>query len=79
MENSTCILSEQRLYTQTGLEKHMKKGDVDEEGNVYFFHPYCSFCIKSFYDEEAMQRHVPDHFNCFICGPEYKYVYYKNY
>lgn len=35
--------------------------------------------MKYFYDEEAIVKHMPDHFTCFICGPEYKYTYYKNY
>lgn len=67
------------MYTQPGLEKHTKKGDFDEDGNVYFFHPYCNYCLKYFYDEEAIVKHMPDHFTCHVCGPEYKYIYYKNY
>lgn len=42
LDHKTCVLSEQKLYTQPGLEKHTKKGDFDEDGNVYFFHPYCN-------------------------------------
>ncbi|EAR97810.3 zinc finger, C3HC4 type (RING finger) protein (macronuclear) [Tetrahymena thermophila SB210] len=79
LEYKTCVLSEQKLYTQPGLEKHTKKGDFDEDGNVYFFHPECKFCLKQFYDEEAIVKHMPDHFTCHVCGPDYKYIYYKNY
>lgn len=34
------------MYTQQGLEKHMQKGDFDDEGNIYFFHPYCNVTIS---------------------------------
>ncbi|EGR30194.1 zinc finger protein, putative [Ichthyophthirius multifiliis] len=79
VEFKTCVLQEQKLYNSTALEKHTRKGDFDEEGNVYFFHPYCSFCLKYFYDEESLVKHMPDHFTCFICGPDYKYIFYKSY
>ena len=44
-----CVLSEHLLYTQTLLHKHLKEGDFDEMGNLYFYHPFCGFCKVNFY------------------------------
>ena len=41
VDKKTAVLSEQKLYSKTGLDKHMQKGDFDDEGNIIFFHPYC--------------------------------------
>jgi hypothetical protein len=52
VENKMCVLSEHKLYNQVELRKHLKEGDFDEMGNLYFYHPFCGFCKVNFYDEE---------------------------
>lgn len=79
MENKRCVLNEHILYSKNSLDKHFKQGDMDDEGFVYFFHPFCTFCNKLLYDEERMTVHMTEHFNCFICGVDKKWVYFKDY
>lgn len=53
---------------------------MDDEGFVYFFHPYCTFCDKLFFDEDRLTVHMTEHFTCHICvQPDRKYIYYNNY
>lgn len=41
LENKNCLLKEHTLYTKIGYDKHLKSGDIDSEGQIYFFHPFC--------------------------------------
>mmetsp|Transcript_11383 Transcript_11383/g.9791 ORF Transcript_11383/g.9791 Transcript_11383/m.9791 type:complete len:260 (+) Transcript_11383:388-1167(+) len=80
LEHRTLVFKEQKLFTSAQLERHLKKGDLDEEGNVVFFHPYCKFCDEYHYDEEALLKHLRHHhYQCDFCPPEYKQIWYKNY
>lgn len=79
VENKTALLTEQKLYSQHGLDRHLKHGDHDEDNNLIFFHPHCQFCNKYFYSEDLFARHMAkDHFQCHLC-PDQKYRFYPNY
>lgn len=79
-QKKTCVLEEQKLYTQAQLNKHLERGDIDEFGNIIFLHPYCGFCKTYFFDEDEFKRHMGlEHMVCNVCPPDYKYIYYKNY
>lgn len=79
-EKKTCVIEEQKLYSFQALNKHLERGDVDESGNVTFLHPFCKFCSTHFFDEDEFRIHINvEHINCSVCGPAYKYIYYKSY
>ncbi len=76
----TALMSESRLFTESQLQRHLKKGDQDEDGNIIFLHPYCSFCDQSLYSETQLVKHMNDtHFSCHVCGDQYKYRFYNTY
>jgi hypothetical protein len=65
--------SEQRVYSQSEYENHLRRGDGDgSEG-----HPNCEFCRKRFYDKTSLFMHLSrDHYSCHICerqGVQFKY------
>ena len=45
LEHKTALLKEQILYTKGELERHKKKGDYDDDGNIVFFHPFCEVTL----------------------------------
>ena len=68
------------MYSSKALDRHMKKGDIDESGNTTFLHPYCKFCTTSFFDEDFLRKHLTrEHYTCTICPEKYKYYHYKDY
>jgi hypothetical protein len=80
LTHRTLVFKEQKLYTAAQLERHLKKGDIDEEGNITFFHPFCKFCYDYVYDEELLHKHLTqNHFNCHLCGEDQKYFWYSKY
>ena len=48
LEHKTALLKEQILYTRGELERHKKKGDYDDDGNIVFFHPFCEVFRKKY-------------------------------
>lgn len=69
------------MYRKEELARHLEKGDFDEDENLISLHPFCSFCRKNFFNEDAFILHLKrDHFKCDICkGEAQKYVYYNRY
>lgn len=58
LEKKTCVLEEQKLYTQGQLNRHLERGDIDEYGNVTFLHPHCAFRKRYFFNEDEFRVHV---------------------
>lgn len=81
VQNRTLMAEEHKIYRKEELDSHYYQGDYDEEDNLIFMHPYCSFCDISYYSEEKFLAHIKqDHIKCHLCTHEdYKNVYYKNY
>ena len=80
LEKKTCVLEEQKLYTQGQLNRHLERGDIDEYGNVTFIHPYCGFCKRYFFNDDEFRLHLNmEHYTCNVCGQAEKYRFYKNY
>lgn len=80
LEHRTLTFKEQKLFTNAQLERHMKYGDVDDEKNVIFFHPYCKFCDRYFYDEDMIIKHIrEDHYKCDLCDVDRKYFFFNKY
>lgn len=78
IDNKQVFPSEQKFYTQSQYETHLRRGDGDgSEG-----HPRCDFCAVRYYDKTALFTHLhKDHYTCHLCekhaGVSYKY--YKDY
>lgn len=80
VDNKMCVLSQHKLYTQYELQQHLKEGDYDEMGNIYFYHPTCSFCHNYFYDEMKFVKHMNEcHLTCHLCPIEHRFRFYKGY
>jgi len=77
VENKHAFPSEQRLYSTTDYDQHLKSGDND--GSLG--HPNCEFCRKRYYDSSALFIHLnKDHFACHICERNnIKFKYFKDY
>lgn len=48
------ILSEQKLFKPSELREHLREGDYDNEGNLYFLHPFCR--VKFFFLEIFLRK-----------------------
>ncbi|CAD8180779.1 unnamed protein product [Paramecium pentaurelia] len=78
IEQKTCFLVEQQVYTEYQHRHHLQHGDYDEDGNLIFKHPYCKYCKKNFYDEDKFKQHLNiAHINCSLCDDS-KFVFYKD-
>ncbi|CAD8054407.1 unnamed protein product [Paramecium primaurelia] len=78
IEQKTCFLGEQQLYSEYQVRHHINHGDVDEDSNIIFKHPFCKFCRKHFYDEEKFKEHLNlAHINCSLCEDQ-KFTFYKD-
>ncbi|KAJ9157545.1 E3 ubiquitin-protein ligase hel2 [Pleurostoma richardsiae] len=69
--NKKVFTHEHELFTDKGLEKHMRHGD-DKPGSVeqtgFKGHPLCGFCGERFYDDDKLYEHCRNkHERCFIC------------
>ena len=62
---------EHELFTEKGLELHIRRGDdrpgaVDQSG--FKGHPLCSFCGERFYGDDELYIHCREkHERCFLC------------
>jgi len=66
IENSDLLIDESMLYTPKELTEHIRKGSKGTNP-----HPWCSFCEKNFYDEDALQKHM---LNKHLCCP-FKHIH----
>lgn len=80
LNNQALLLSEQKVYRFLDFEQHMQKGDFDEDNNIILFHPFCDFCQKSFFNEDAFTAHLKsEHVRCNLCDVnETKWIHYNN-
>ncbi|KAL5699258.1 RING-type E3 ubiquitin transferase [Ranunculus cassubicifolius] len=84
LEGRKVFICEQRLYTRTELDQHIKVGNLEVDGKESGFkgHPMCEFCRKSFYGENELYKHMTtQHYTCHICQRQNpgQYEHYKNY
>ena len=77
IEHKQIFPSEQKVYSQSEYEKHLKNGDNDGSDG----HPNCEFCKKRYYDKVGLFTHLSkDHFTCHLCEREgIRFKYYKDY
>lgn len=64
---------EQKLYTRSQLNQHIKTGDSEVDGSEverggFVGHPLCEFCKSPFYGENELYTHMTrEHYSCHIC------------
>ncbi|EFW99997.1 c2h2 finger domain containing protein [Grosmannia clavigera kw1407] len=83
--NKKVFTHEHELFTDKGLDRHMRNGDdrpgaVDQTG--FKGHPLCGFCGERFYDDDKLYEHCRNkHERCFICDRRdaRQPHYYRNY
>ena len=67
------FICEQKLYTRSQLNWHIKTGDSkvdgsDSERGGFMGHPMCEFCQTPFYGESELYAHMStEHYTCHIC------------
>ncbi|KAL5228391.1 hypothetical protein ABZP36_016656, partial [Zizania latifolia] len=73
LEGRKVFISEQKLYTTSQLNQHIKTGNSDVDGSEvercgFEGHPMCEFCKSLFYEDNELEIHMPrEHFSCHIC------------
>ncbi|OAA53918.1 Zinc finger, RING/FYVE/PHD-type [Niveomyces insectorum RCEF 264] len=83
--NKKVFTHEHELFTDKGLETHMRHGDdrpgaIDQTG--FKGHPLCGFCGERFYDDDKLYEHCRNrHERCFLCDRRdaRQPHYYRNY
>ncbi len=92
-EHKAELFQETKLYSQSQFDRHLLRGDLDEDGNLIMYHPHCKFCNQYFYNTDLFSTHLAkDHFSCHVCkdirlaSPENKkkyenlqYTYFSSY
>ncbi|RKF54964.1 E3 ubiquitin-protein ligase hel2 [Golovinomyces cichoracearum] len=85
-KNRKIFPHEHKLFTDSELSRHMKKGDsipgaVNQSG--FKGHPLCSFCGNRFFGDDELFKHLREkHEKCFVCdraNPGEPPSYYVNY
>jgi hypothetical protein len=67
------FISEQKLYNNAQLARHLATGDSEVDGvgegrGGFVGHPICEFCQVRFYGDNELYQHMSvDHFTCHIC------------
>ncbi|KAJ4782684.1 zinc ion binding/nucleic acid binding protein [Rhynchospora pubera] len=87
LEGRKVFICEQKLYTRTQLQQHIKTGDsevdgTEEERSGFSGHPMCEFCKSPFYGDNELYMHMStEHYTCHICQRQHpgQYDYYRNY
>ncbi|XP_057963110.1 uncharacterized protein LOC131154393 isoform X2 [Malania oleifera] len=87
LEGRKIFVCEQKLYTRTQLNQHIKTGDSEVDGSEserggFAGHPMCEFCRNPFYGDNELYMHMStEHYTCHICQRQHPghYEYYKNY
>ncbi|KAG8084960.1 hypothetical protein GUJ93_ZPchr0010g10220 [Zizania palustris] len=73
LEGRKVFICEQKLYTRTQLNQHVKTGDSDVDGSKversgFAGHPMCKFCKSPFYGDNELYTHMSrEHYSCHIC------------
>ncbi|EPE06884.1 zinc finger protein [Ophiostoma piceae UAMH 11346] len=83
--NKKVFTHEHDLFSDKGLETHMRNGNdkpgaKDQSG--FRGHPLCGFCGERFYDDDKLYEHCRNkHERCFICDRQdsRKPHYFRNY
>ncbi|XP_052155835.1 E3 ubiquitin-protein ligase hel2-like [Oryza glaberrima] len=87
LEGRKVFICEQKLYTRTQLNQHVKTGDSEVDGSEversgFAGHPMCEFCRSSFYGDNELYTHMSrEHYSCHICQRQHpgQYDYFRNY
>lgn len=67
------FICEQKLYTRSQLNQHIKTGDSEVDGSEvercgFVGHPLCEFCESPFYGENELYTHMTsEHYSCHVC------------
>ncbi|CEM24430.1 unnamed protein product [Vitrella brassicaformis CCMP3155] len=75
------FLQQQQLFTQSGLHRHIRKGDGDSS---FKGHPFCKWCRTNFYGDAELYGHLQqEHFTCQICRRDnnspFRYSFFRQY
>uniref|UniRef100_J3KYA8 C2H2-type domain-containing protein n=2 Tax=Oryza brachyantha TaxID=4533 RepID=J3KYA8_ORYBR len=87
LEGRKIFICEQKLYTTSQLNQHIKSGDSEVDGSEverrgFEGHPMCEFCKSPFYGDNELYTHMTrEHFSCHICQRQHsgQYDYFRNY
>lgn len=87
LEGRKVFSCEQKLYTRSQLNQHIKTGDSEVDGSEverggFVGHPLCEFCKSPFYGENELYTHMTrEHYSCHICQSQHRgqYDYFRNY
>lgn len=87
LEGRKVFICEQKLYTMSQLNQHIKSGDSEVDGSEverrgFGGHPMCEFCKSPFYGDNELYTHMTrEHFSCHICQRQHsgQYDYFRNY
>ncbi|XP_059440296.1 uncharacterized protein LOC132172751 isoform X2 [Corylus avellana] len=87
LEGRKIFICEQKLYNKSQLNRHIKTGDSEVDGNEserggFMGHPICEFCQNPFYGDNELYLHMStEHFTCHICQRRHpgQYEYYEDY
>ncbi|KAF0931464.1 hypothetical protein E2562_004587 [Oryza meyeriana var. granulata] len=87
LEGRKVFICEQKLYTMSQLNQHIKSGDSEVDGSEverrgFGGHPMCEFCKSPFYGDNELYTHMTrEHFSCHICQRHHsgQYDYFRNY
>jgi len=77
LEHRTLFVSEQILYTEKSLKKHMDSAPT--EGDLLSGHPECQFCKRHQFDAMQLYQHMQSaHCTCPLCPTEHQFRFYQN-
>uniref|UniRef100_A0A0D9UZ45 C2H2-type domain-containing protein n=1 Tax=Leersia perrieri TaxID=77586 RepID=A0A0D9UZ45_9ORYZ len=86
LEGRKVFICEQKLYTMSQLNQHIKSGDSEVDGSEverrgFGGHPMCEFCKSPFYGDNELYTHLTrEHFSCHICQRQHSgHDYFTNY
>lgn len=51
-------MNEHKTFTAEDLKNHLEIGSFDDDNNLVSIHPFCKFCQKNFFNDEALKTHL---------------------
>jgi len=77
LEHRTLFISEQVLYSEKTLKKHMDSAPT--EGDLLSGHPECQFCKQHHFDAMQLYQHMQSaHCTCPLCPAENQFRFYQH-
>lgn len=77
LDHRTLFVSEQVLYDEKTLKKHMNTAPT--EGDLLSGHPECQFCKRYHFDAMQLYEHMQlAHCTCPLCPAEHQFRFYQS-